>query len=259
MGRYRLKGHAVKPYWSWVASWARCISKPSDLGYSDEGFGLPPLETFRHEIRADLSVDAGEMLFRIPDTSATAIHKEKRLTANARAEAIAEQVNSERSEPWVVWCDTDYEADALTSRIRDAVEVRGSMTDKVKEDRLVGFSEGNIRVIVSKPSIAGFGLNWQHCARMAFVGLSFSYEAYYQAVRRCYRFGQKRPVHVHIALADTERAIWDTINRKSGDHEQMKLEMYAAMRRAHQKRQVKINYQPTTPVNLPDWVKGASA
>ncbi|WP_435657254.1 helicase-related protein [Brucella pituitosa] len=259
MGRYRLKGHAVKPYWSWVASWARCISKPSDLGYSDDGFGLPPLETFRHEIRADLSVDAGELLFRIPDTSATAIHKEKRLTANARAEAIAEHVNSERSEPWVVWCDTDYEADALTSRIPDAVEVRGSMTDKVKEDRLVGFSEGNIRVIVSKPSIAGFGLNWQHCARMAFVGLSFSYEAYYQAVRRCYRFGQKRPVHVHIALADTERAIWDTINRKSGDHEQMKREMYAAMRRAHQKRQVKINYQPTTPVNLPDWVKGASA
>lgn len=259
MGRYRLKGHAVKPFWSWVASWARCISKPSDLGYSDDGFQLPPLETFRHEIRADVSIDAGDMLFRIPDTSATAIHKEKRLTANARAEAIAAQVNSENGEPWVVWCDTDYEADALMARIPDAVEVRGSMTDKIKEERLVGFSEGNIRVIVSKPSIAGFGLNWQHCARMAFVGLSFSYEAYYQAVRRCYRFGQKRPVHVHIALADTERAIWDTINRKSGDHEQMKIEMYAAMRRAHENRQVKIDYRPTVQAALPSWIQGVAA
>nr|WP_278377039.1 helicase-related protein [Brucella anthropi] len=259
MGRYRLKGHAVKPFWNWVASWARCISKPSDLGYSDDGFELPPLETFKHEIRADVSVDAGDLLFRIPDTSATAIHKEKRLTADARAEAIAEQVNSENGEPWIVWCDTDYEADALTSRIPGAVEVRGSMSDAVKEERLVGFSEGSIRVLVSKPSIAGFGLNWQHCARMAFVGLSFSYEAFYQAVRRCYRFGQTRPVHVHIALADTERAIWDTVNRKSGDHELMKREMYAAMRRAHEKRQVKIDYQPTQPIALPTWLTGVSA
>jgi hypothetical protein len=259
MGRYRLKGHAVKPYWNWVASWARCISKPSDLGYSDEGFELPPLNVFRHVVKSDISIDAGENLFRIPDTSATAIHKEKRLTAEARAAEIADRVNEERGEAWIVWCDTDYEADALMQRIPGAVEVRGSMTDTVKEERLVGFSEGNIRVLISKPSIAGFGLNWQHCARMAFAGLSFSYEAYYQAIRRCYRFGQKRPVDVHIALADTERAIWDVINRKSGDHEQMKVEMYAAMRRAHESRQVKIDYQPTKKIKLPTWMRGATA
>lgn len=259
MGRYRLKGHAVKPFWNWVASWARCISKPSDLGYSDEGFELPPLNIHRHEVKSDISIDAGDLLFRIPDTSATAIHKEKRLTAEARAAVIAERVNEEREEPWIVWCDTDYEADALVALIPDAVEVRGSMPDHVKESRLVGFSEGSVRVLISKPSIAGFGLNWQHCARMAFAGLSFSYEAYYQAVRRCYRFGQKRPVEVHIALADTERAIWDVVNRKSGDHEQMKIEMYAAMRRAHESRQVKIDYQPTKPVALPAWMRGVAA
>ncbi|WP_246638806.1 helicase-related protein [Rhizobium binae] len=259
MGRYRLKGHAVKPFWNWVASWARCISKPSDLGYSDEGFELPPLEVTRHEVKSDISIDAGDMLFRIPDTSATAIHKEKRLTAEARASVIADLVNEDSGEPWVIWCDTDYEADALTARIPGAIEVRGSMQDHLKEERLVGFGEGNIRVLISKPSIAGFGLNWQHCARMAFAGLSFSYEAYYQAVRRCYRFGQKRPVQVHIAMADTERTIWSVVNRKSGDHEQMKIEMYAAMRRAHESRQVKIDYQPTKLVSLPSWMRGVAA
>lgn len=259
MGKYRLKGHAVKPFWNWVASWARCISKPSDLGYSDEGFILPKLDIQRHIIRSDVSIDAGDMLFRIPEMSATSIHQEKRLTADDRAQAIADIVNADKGEPWVVWCDTDYEADALTARIPDAVEVRGSMTDTMKEERLVGFSEGRIRVIISKPSIAGFGLNWQHCARVAFVGLSFSYESFYQAVRRCWRFGQAREVQCHIAMADTERNIWDVVTRKSGDHEAMKTEMYAAMKRAHEIREIKIDYQPTQPVRLPAWMEGKAA
>lgn len=255
MGRYRLKGHAVRPFWSWVASWARCVAKPSDLGFSDEGFALPELRLVKHEVRADVSVETDGRLFRIPDTSATAIHREKRLTADARADAIAEVVAAEPGEAWIVWCDTDYEADALTARIADAVEVRGSMSDAVKEDRLVGFSEGRVRVLVSKPSIAGFGLNWQHCARMAFVGLSFSYEAFYQAVRRCWRFGQKRPVDVHVAIADTERAIWDVISRKRDDHDAMKTEMVAAMGRATAERRVRLDYAPTLPARLPAWME----
>lgn len=255
MGRYRLKGHAVRPFWSWVASWARCLSHPSDLGHSDDGFALPELRLHRHEVRADVAVDTGGLLFRIPDTSATAIHREKRLTAEVRADRIAEVVAAEPSEPWIIWCDTDYEADALTARIRDAVEVRGSMLETVKEDRLVGFSEGRVRVLVSKPSIAGFGLNWQHCARVAFVGLSFSYEAFYQAVRRCWRFGQARTVECHVAMADTERAIWDVISRKSGDHEAMKTEMTAAMRRACEVRRVRHDYRPAVPMTLPAWME----
>lgn len=259
MGRYRLKGHAVAPFWNWVASWARCISKPSDLGYSDDGFELPPLNMHHHEIRSDRSIDAGEFLFRIPDTSATAIHKEKRITAGQRAQVIADIVNADAGECWVVWCDTDYEADAVMARIPDAVEVRGSMPDQVKEDRLVAFSDGHIRVLVTKSSIAGFGLNWQHCARMAFPGLSFSYEQFYQAVRRCWRYGQTRPVECHVALADTEHSIWSVINRKSGDHEQMKIEMYAAMRRAHESRQIKLDYAPTQRLALPTWMQGVAA
>lgn len=255
MGRYRLKGHAVKPFWNWVASWARCLSRPSDLGHSDDGFELPALNLHRHEILADVSQETNGLLLRIPDTSATAIHREKRLTADARADRVAEIVSAEPGESWIIWCDTDYEADALAARLPAAVEVRGSMPDTLKETRLTGFADGSVRVLISKPSIAGFGLNWQHCARVAFAGLSFSYEAFYQAVRRCWRFGQARPVECHVVMADTERAIWDVISRKSGDHEAMKTEMYAAMRRAHEERRVRIDYAPALPMTLPAWME----
>lgn len=259
-GTWRMKGHAVEDFWSWVASWARCVSKPSDLGFSDDGFILPELVTTRHTVAADRSIDSGaekdgqSRLFRMPDTSATAIHKEKRMTTNARAQIIADIVAAEPTEPWVIWCDTDYEADALALLIPEAVEVRGSMSAEVKEERLTAFGTGQTRILISKASIAGFGLNWQHCARMAFVGLSFSYESFYQAVRRCWRFGQKRSVHVHVACADTEEAIWSVVARKAGDHEAMKREMVAAMQRAvvtHSESQV---YQPQKQLILPNWI-----
>lgn len=254
MGRYRLKRYGVKPFWSWVASWARCVGKPSDLGYSDEGFDLPPLNIHRHVVDTDLTAGAEGMLFRIPDTSATAIHKEKRLTAADRAAKIAELVNAEPDEPWMVWVETDYDADAIMALLPDAVEVRGSMKAEVKEERLDAFTRGQIRILVSKPSIAGFGLNWQHCARTAFVGLSFSYEMFYQAVRRFYRFGQKRPVECHIAMAETETSIWQTIQRKKDDHEAMKREMFQAMRREVLHSTVKHAYQPRMKASLPAWL-----
>ena len=256
MGRYRLKRHAVDPFWSWVASWARCISKPSDLGYSDEGFALPPLNLHRHVVAQDIMADTGGALFRMPDTSATAIHKEKRLTADSRARCIADIVLGEPQEPWIVWVETDYEADAIMAYLPTAVEVRGPMPSDVKERRLIEFTERG-GVLVTKPSIAGFGLNWQHCARVAFVGLSFSYEQFYQAIRRCWRFGQTRAVEAHVAMADTEEAIWLAVQRKQNDHEDMKAHMYAAMRRAVEVRGVKLNYQPTIPANLPDWIRRA--
>lgn len=261
MGRYRLKAPAVRPFWSWVASWARCVSKPSDLGFSNEGFELPPLNLQRHIVKADWSIDAGAekngqgRLFRIPDTSATSIHREKRMTADARADVIAALVASEPAEAWVIWCDTDYEADALTARIPEAVEVRGSMSADQKEERLTAFSTGQVRVLVSKPSLCGFGLNWQHCARMAFVGLSFSYESFYQAVRRCWRFGQTRPVNVHVACADTEESVWQIVSRKAGDHDAMKREMTAAMRREAIERQVLETYAPPVPAELPSFLR----
>lgn len=259
-GTWRMKGHAVQDFWNWVASWARCVSKPSDLGFSDDGFVLPPLNLERHKVSADRSIDTGHekdgqaRLFRMPDTSATAIHGEKRKTIDARADLIAEVVAREPGEPWVIWCDTDYEADALTARIPEAVEVRGSMTPEQKEERLTAFSTGAVRIIITKPSVAGFGLNWQHCARVAFVGLSFSYESFYQAVRRCWRFGQSRPVNVHIACADTEESIWNVVSRKAGDHEGMKREMTAAMARVARIVPEQAPYAPTVPLKLPKWI-----
>lgn len=262
---WRIKGHAVDAFWDWVASWSRCIARPSDVGFSDDGFSLPEMQMFQHVVEADRSVDAGEekdgqaRIFRLPETSATSIHREKRMTIDARADRIADVVGREPGEAWIIWCDTDAEADALTDRIPDAIEVRGSMAAEVKEERLVAFSTGKARVIVTKPSIAGFGLNWQHCARQAFVGLSFSYESFYQAVRRSHRFGQTRPVHVHVAMADTEKAIWDVVSRKAEDHDTMKSAMRASMARATNKQVAKAPYRPTRNVELPPWIKRAAA
>lgn len=257
---WRLKGHAVGSFWDWVASWARCMSRPSDLGYDDAMHDLPELSVRTHVVDADRSLNRGaekdgqERLFRIPDMSATSIHGEKRMTANGRAEAIAAIVAHEPDEPWIVWADTDYDADAVMAMIPGAVEVRGSMSAEQKEERLVGFSDGTIRVLVTKPSIAGFGLNWQHCARMAFTGISFSFESYHQAVRRCWRFGQTRPVHVHIAMADTEKAIIDVISRKQDDFDEMGDEMRKAMSRAVNIQNAREPYRPKQRVKIPGFM-----
>lgn len=263
-GTWRIKGHAAPDFWRWVASWSRCVSLPSDIGFPDDGYVLPSITVTEHMVKADRTICPGEetkgkligqhRLFRMPDTSATAIHAEKRLTADDRADLVTECIDSDPEEPWIVWCDTDYEADAVMARIPGAEEVRGSMMLSVKEARLDAFSRGDLRVLVTKPSIAGYGLNWQHCARMAFAGLSFSYENYYQAIRRCWRFGQSRPVEVHIAMADTEAAIKRVIDRKAGDHAAMKREMQGAMRAAHKASARKISYQPTKEAGLPAWI-----
>lgn len=263
-GRWMIKGHAVKDFWRWVASWARCVSLPSDIGFPDDGYILPAITVTEHMVAADRSIDPGEetkgkfkgqqRLFRIPETSATSIHKEKRLTADDRADLVAECVDSDPNESWIVWVDTDYEADAVRERIPGAEEVRGSMLLATKEAKLDAFSRGDLRVLITKPSIAGYGLNWQHCARMAFAGLSFSYENYYQAVRRCWRFGQRRDVEVHIAMADTEAAIKRVIDRKAGDHAMMKREMTAAMREAVLINRGSAGYIPTRRVEMPAWL-----
>lgn len=263
MGRYRLKRHAVNSFWNWVASWARCAEKPSDLGGDDTGYNLPPLTLHRHIVKTNITDDAGDddgqaRLFRIPSASATSIHQEKRKTANDRARQIAELVKAEPGEAWIIWVDTDYDADAVKALLPEATEVHGRMTPEQKESGLADFSEGRARILITKGSIAGFGLNWQHCARVAFVGLSYSYEAFYQSVRRCWRYGQTRPVDVHVACAETEEAIWQAISRKRDDHDTMKVAMRAAMARAqHETRSTKQDYAPAKPAALPAWLEAA--
>lgn len=255
-GRYRLKGHAVEAFWDWVASWALCMRRPSDLGFSDDGFDLPELDLRRHVLDVDQTTETDGALFRMPALSATDVHREKRLTIDQRAALIASLVTAEPDEQWLIWCDTDYEADVLRRSIPGAVEVRGSMPTRVKEDLLDGFTTGRVQRLVTKSRIAGLGLNWQGCARMAFAGLSFSFDGMYQAIRRCWRFGQTRPVHVHIAMASTEVGIWDTVARKIHQHERMSEGMIRAARRAADlKHGLRLAYAPTHHGEWPEWLQ----
>lgn len=238
-GDWRLKRHAENQFWEWVASWAACISRPSDIGYEDDGYILPALNMSEVIVEVDESSHApdGE-LFRNATLSATTIHKEMALTAPARVKAVANMVNGS-DEPWVVWCNTNDESQRLTEAIPDAVEVKGSDSPEKKEKNLADFSHGRSRVIVTKPSIAGYGLNWQHCRNVAFVGLSYSFEDFYQALRRSYRFGQTREVNAYIVRATTEGAILQNIQRKIRQHERMQEQMKiaaAVMARRDQKQ-----------------------
>ena len=254
---WRLKHYAAAAFWDWMASWSRMAQLPSDLGDSDDGFALPPLNIERH--RADLSpslVTGG--LFGESTMSATTMHETKRATAGNRAKLAASIAAASSSGPCVVWVDTDYEADAVLAALKglpSVVEVRGSMDADRKEAALSAFADGSARVLVTKPAICGFGLNWQHCAQTVFVGRSFSYESWYQAVRRFWRFGQQRTVNVHLIVAEGEDTIARVIERKSGDHDSMKSAMREAMKRnTHGATVVRVAYQPKHNGRLPAWL-----
>lgn len=223
---WRLKGHGGDAYWRWIGSWARAFRSPADLGYDDAAFELPPLDVTVHEVDGDHVAD--DRLFAVPVASLGERRQARRESLPERVSRAAELVNAS-GEPWVVWCDLNAESGALTEEIPDAVEVRGADPVDVKEDRLLAFTEGRARVIVTKPRIGGWGLNWQHCARIVFVGLSDSYESYYQAVRRCWRFGQTRPVEVHIVASRLEQAVLQNIRRKEAQASELFAEVVRAV------------------------------
>lgn len=256
MGRYRLKKHGEGDFWAWMASWSRMAQSPEDLGFDGARYVLPPLNVVRHKA-AGTNVKPMEGSLFASDLSATNMHDVKRQTATARAELIAKLADN--ADPFIIWTDTDYEADAVKAVMPDAVEVRGSMRIEQKEENLEAFALGRARVIITKPSVAGYGLNWQHASAMGFVGRSFSYEAWYQAVRRSWRFGQSKPVTVHIAVAEGEDQIGRVIDRKAADHARMKAAMAQAMRAAiTEKSDVRVQYNPTHIGRLPAWLKSAA-
>ena len=253
MGGYRLKGHAQKDFWRWVASWARAATLPSDLGGDDSGFVLPPLNYEIHTIEADILQDVPDgMLFRIPDGSATTIHREKRITMEDRVARAAEIANAATGAV-IVWCETNDESSALAASIPDAIEVYGSMSIDEKVAALDAFTFGKRRVIVSKPKLAGLGLNWQHANTVIFASVSHSYEQHYQAVRRAWRFGQTKPVTCHIIISDTETAIWNNVQRKAADHGRMKRAMANSMLQMQQDAILRRAYERTSTVTLPDF------
>jgi hypothetical protein len=261
---WRLKGHARAQFWKWVASWAALVRKPSDLGCDDGRYNLPALRVSQH-VTKSTGHDQAEtgMLFALEANTLSERRNARRASLAGRVAECAAMVNADR-EPWIVWCDLNAEGDALRAAIPDAVEIRGSDEPEVKEQRLVDFAAGRIRVLVTKPSIAGFGLNWQHCARMAFVGVTDSWEAYYQAVRRCWRFGQRREVEVHIFASDLEGAVINNLQRKERDaaamadslsaetHDAVMMEVTGVTRQTNP-------YNPERPVKCPPWLETEAA
>lgn len=252
---WRLKGHAAEDFWSFVASWSRCATLPSDLGGDDTGYVLPPIDERLHEVTADRMANIAQgMLFRIPEMSATSFHEEKRLTLKHRCDLAAELANHDL--PVTVWCETNEESAYLAKEIKDAVEVRGDQSPEEKESRLLGFADGKYRAIVCKPKLAGFGVNWQHCAHAVFASISFSYEQHYQAKRRSHRFGQSQRVRNDIVISDTESSIWNVINAKSSKHDEMKRRMADAMRAAQSEAEVRVKYERPLDLAFPTWIKG---
>lgn len=256
-GKYRLKKHAEKDFWQWVSSWAVCISKPSDIGYSDDGYILPEL----HENDVIVNSSTVETEFtdiaRKVDVSATGYHKERHRTLDARCLKTAEFAN-DKDNQYVVWCGMNDEADKLKKLIPDAVEIRGSDKAEKKEQAAMSFINGDIRVLISKPSIFGYGLNFQNCHNSIFCGMDYSFENYYQAVRRFYRFGQKHEVNIQRVLGDTEKSILDSINRKASIKEQMQSSMADAVRE-YQIKELNTYHLDLSQknYNMPSWLKGA--
>ncbi|MGB0968635.1 MAG: DEAD/DEAH box helicase [Halocynthiibacter sp.] len=251
---WRLKGHAVDDFWQWVASWSRCATLPSDLGGDDTGYNLPEIDRRIHTVEADRQQDVDQgMLFRIPEMSATSFHKEKRLTLQARCERAAELASHDK--PVTIWCETNDESAMLADMVDGAIEVRGDQKPEEKERRLLGFADGEYRAMVTKPKLAGFGVNWQHCAHAVFASISFSYEQHYQAVRRSHRFGQTDRVRNDIVIADTEATIWNAINVKSKKHDEMKRRMSDAMRKAQSQASVRVEYDRPLDLAFPDWIR----
>ena len=226
-GTWRLKGWGKSKFWEWMGTWSVVIRNPSDIGFNGDEYILPGLKYHEHVIETE---SLGDDLFSRPAMGLAERRKAQRDSIEARCKALADVVNQDTSEPWLIWCHLNDEAELLKSLIPGSVNVQGSDSPEVKSKNLMAFSHGQIRVLISKPKIAGFGMNWQHCARMAFVGLDDSFEKFYQAVRRCHRFGQKRQVHVHLFTAENEGQILLNLKRKEQQHHEMSANMIEHMK-----------------------------
>jgi len=261
---WRLKGHARSLFWRWVASWGAMIRKPSDLGFDDGRYNLPPLHVHQHTVESCMeSANASGFLFPMEAGDLSARRDARRQSIDLRVQAAAELVNG-NDRPWIVWCDLNAEGDELRKAIPGAIEIRGSDDADVKEQRLIDFAAGKIRVLITKPSIAGWGLNWQHCRDVAFVGVTDSYEAYYQAVRRCWRFGQTQPVNVHVIASESEGSVVANIRRKEAIADAMAQELSAetnaAVRSAVLGAQRATNpYNNTRAMQVPAWLQTEAA
>jgi len=256
---WRLKRHAAPDFWRWVASWAVMIRHPRDMGYDEPGYDLPPLDIRQVTVDTGHVVEPGGTLF--PTQAATMSERigARRDSIDARVAAAAEVVASKPDEPWLIWCNLNAEAEALYRAIPGAVNVQGSDPTDTKIRNLLGFAQGDPLNLISKPSIAGRGMNWQHCANMVFVGLNDSFEQLYQAIRRCWRFGQMRPVTAWLIASDREGAVVANLAAKEAKYEAMASAMAEHMRdltvaNIRGGRVATTFHTPDKPMELPAWL-----
>jgi hypothetical protein len=262
--KWRLKGHARQAFWKFVASWGALVRSPEDLGYDGSAYVLPPLVVEHHTIEAsEDAVRASGQLFAVAASTLMERRAARKGSVVDRVARCAELVNGS-SVAWVVWCDLNDESRALTKAIDGAIEVTGSMTSEEKELALESFSSGRSRVIVSKPSICGFGLNWQHCHRMAFVGVTDSWEAYHQATKRIHRFGQEHACHVHALASELEGAVIANLKRKEADAiamaDELSRDASASVREAVRgSHRISNSYDANTGMTVPAWLTSEAA
>lgn len=268
--QYRLKGHAEAHFWRWIASWGAMLTKPSDLGFSDDGYDLPPLLKFDHVIPGTMEqtieiVGDKKQLSLLPEpaTNLKSQRKARRVTIKDRVAKAVEIIGSEPAEQWIVWCDLNAEADELEAELAKAlpgaIEIRGSDTPEAKEAAMLGFASGSIQTLITKPKIAGFGLNWQGCARAMFVGVTHKFEEVHQALGRNHRFGQKRPVHAHFVYSEYEGNVRANLARKEREFQEMAAEMrgivgqYVRENVCGLARDV-APYDPQIEMTVPEWL-----
>lgn len=248
--KWRLKGHAENNYWQWMASWSVFIDNPNNLGYNIEGYDLPKLNI--NQIVADGLPITTEKL------TLTQRRNARKESLDVRCQVAADIVNNSE-ETFLVWCDLNDESKKLHQLINDSVEVKGSDKQKHKSTAMLDFSDDKIKYLVTKPSIAGFGMNWQNCRNMIFVGLSDSYEAYYQAIRRCWRFGQDKEVNIYIIISSKEGTVKENIERKQQDAEKMqkamiKLTKDITSKELKQTTRITTEYNPKIEMEIPSWI-----
>lgn len=260
--KWRLKGHAEDAFWRWMASWAVMLRQPADLGYPNDGYDLPPLTQTQHNVAVDYapSMDTG-LLFPIEAKTMQERIAARRDTVAERVAIAASITPADR--PFVWWCNLNTEAEAMAKAIPGAVNLTGSDPDDEKERKIAAFLSGEVRVLVSKASICGHGLNFQHCADTGFVGLSDSFEQVFQAIRRFWRFGQTKPVNVHFIAAETEGAVVANLRRKEANAERMADAMVRHMADLSSTEvrglsRTIAGYDPKTPIILPHFLKVAS-
>lgn len=262
---WRLKGHAQDRFWEWLATWAVVLTNPRDLGYDGTGFDLPELHTIQHTVKSGENIiDDNYSLFADIAQTLNERRNARRNSLADRCAVAADLIAEKPDEQWLVWCDLNAEADELKRIIPGAVEVRGTDTPEYKAEMLNGFTVGDVRYLISKPSIAGYGLNWQNCHNMIFVGLSDSYEMMYQAIRRCWRFGQESTVDVHIITSEAEGAVKDNIDAKEKRAAEMTAQMVLHTKEILEQEirgtvKLTIPYNPTVEMIIPEWLKGDTA